>query len=136
METTFEVTIFNPSGAPDYKAVSLDWAQFLQGHYTREKPTVKGRYIAVSDEGMPVGEVFCYKDKVGDLQVCFRVSVSDDIVDGYEGWIWSEPIPDRLPEMVPIYDTFVDKCNEVHKWKLDKEAAERRSKLSVVSEVE
>lgn len=73
--------------------VSPEWAAFLSGHWTRERPTRPGTY-PVCALGVPPGAqtmVFFIDPSTGKI-----ASPNDLAGSGWRGWFWSEPMP-RLP---------------------------------------
>ncbi len=80
------------------------WTAFLNGRWTRERPTKPGKYVIANSAGRVTGEVFVFYDsEIGDLTVRVRDSALCTIKELKEPgiWLWSKPMPQLMPIAVP-----------------------------------
>jgi len=77
---------------------------FLNGKWTRERPTRPGKYIIANRSGRVVGEVFVFYDaESDDLAVRIRDGALCKIkeFEDQHVWWWTNPMPLLMPIGVP-----------------------------------
>jgi hypothetical protein len=92
------------NGKPIDSAVAAMWTAFLNGRWTRERPTKPGKYVIANSAGRVTGEVFVFYDsEIGDLTVRVRDSALCTVKELKEEgiWWWSKPMPQLMPIAVP-----------------------------------
>ena len=92
------------SGRQLDSAVARMWAAFLNGRWTRERPTRPGKYLIANRDGRVAGEVFVFYDsEIGDLAVRVRDGALCKIKELDEPglWWWSNAMPYLMPLAVP-----------------------------------
>lgn len=85
-------------------AVAYTWMSFLNGSWTKKRPTRPGKYIIANRAGRVVGEVFVFFDaeteelaiRIRDGALCKIKEFEDQNV-----WWWSSPMPLLMPIAVP-----------------------------------
>ncbi|MCK9461715.1 MAG: hypothetical protein M0R80_18960 [Proteobacteria bacterium] len=98
-----EVRAFE-NGKPIQSAVAAMWTAFLNGRWTRDRPTKPGKYVIANRNGRVAGEVFVFYDsEIGDLTVRVRDSALCSIKELDEPgiWWWSKPMPQLMPLAAP-----------------------------------
>jgi len=98
-----EVRAFE-NGKPIQSAVAHMWTTFLNGRWTRERPTKPGKYVIANSAGRVTGEVFVFYDsEIGDLTARVRDGALCSIKELDESaiWWWSKPMPQLMPVAVP-----------------------------------
>lgn len=92
------------NGKPVAPAIAASWMSFLNGKWTRERPTRPGKYIIANRSGRVVGEVFVFYDaETDDLAVRIRDGALCKIkeFEDQHVWWWSNPMPLLMPISVP-----------------------------------
>ena len=85
-------------------SVACSWQAFLNGHWSKDRPTRPGKYMIANRAGRIVGEVFVFFDaeteqlvmRIRDGALCKIKEFEDDNV-----FWWSSPFPIFMPIPVP-----------------------------------
>lgn len=98
-----EVRIFENGKVLD-SSVACSWTAFLNGHWTKDRPTRPGKYMIANRAGRIVGEVFVFFDavteelvmRIRDGALC-KIKEFDDT----NVFWWTSPMPIFMPIPVP-----------------------------------
>jgi hypothetical protein len=85
-------------------AVACTWTNFLNGRWSKDRPTRPGKYIIANRAGRVTGEVFVFFDaETEELAVRIRDGALCKIKEIEEQgiWWWSIPMPLLMPIAVP-----------------------------------
>ena len=98
-----EVRAFE-NGKLTSSAVAHMWTAFLNGRWTRERPSRPGKYIIANCTGRVTGEVFVFFDEesreltvhIRDGALCKIEELKDSNI-----WWWSKSMPQLMPLPAP-----------------------------------
>jgi len=115
------------NGRPVESAVACTWTNFLNGHWTKDRPTRQGKFMIANKAGRVVGEVFVFFDlEVDDLCVRVRDGALCKLHEMTEKdiWWWSEAVPLYMPVSPPR--AWSDGLSQEDMWGTKEEVAARK----------